>query len=216
MTPIKKYDLTPSEKETIISSTLGSEIKMGILGVLLNSINPMTYAEVHEKLEKLRIELPENYDFNQIMFNFGGYEMVIVHIPSNYFKETGYYSYELNRKNDLIAEILGFYSRPTRVTEKEISVAREKRTCIICKGKVERFLYLCPNCEILYCKKCADFISNSENACWICYTRFDLSRPIMNNIENEKEEGIEVEQNIEMDEDLEIEEDIGTEENRIK
>ena len=38
-------------------------------------------------------------------------------------------------------------------------------------------MYTCPKCDALYCIKCSDTLSNLENACWVCNTPFDDSKP---------------------------------------
>ena len=38
-------------------------------------------------------------------------------------------------------------------------------------------MYTCPACDALYCIKCSDSLSNLENACWVCNTPFDESKP---------------------------------------
>lgn len=47
----------------------------------------------------------------------------------------------------------------------------------MCKGKVSRINYICPECDALYCIKCSEALSNLENACWVCNEPFDESKP---------------------------------------
>jgi len=49
---------------------------------------------------------------------------------------------------------------------------------LVCKGKTLRTIYLCPECDALYCNKCSTALSNLENACWACNTPFDPSKPV--------------------------------------
>lgn len=68
--------------------------------------------------------------------------------------------------------------RPAQITEEEVTYYREQRICMICKGKVSGFdIFLCPKCETTYHEKCARALSNSENACWVCNTPIDNSKP---------------------------------------
>jgi len=50
---------------------------------------------------------------------------------------------------------------------------------LVCKGKASGFnIYLCPNCDSLYCNKCAEALSELENACWVCNGPIDDSKPV--------------------------------------
>jgi len=68
-----------------------------------------------------------------------------------------------------IVKMLGLdYKRPTRITEEEISVAKEKNICLVCKSELSRSSYICPDCKTFYCLSCSEALSNIENACWTC------------------------------------------------
>lgn len=75
-------------------------------------------------------------------------------------------------------QILGTFARPEKVTEEEVIYHRERKICLVCKGKLLRSIYLCPECDALYCIKCSDAISSLENACWSCFTPVDPSKPV--------------------------------------
>ncbi len=59
--------------------------------------------------------------------------------------------------------------RPKNITEQEVMFHKERKLCLVCKGKVEGFTFICPECSALYCQKCATALSNLDNACWVCY-----------------------------------------------
>ena len=68
--------------------------------------------------------------------------------------------------------------RPAQITEEEVTYYREQKICMICKGKVSGFdIFLCPGCETTYHEKCARVLTGSENACWVCNTPIDNSKP---------------------------------------
>jgi len=84
-------------------------------------------------------------------------------------------------------DILSMFVRPQRLTEEEVTVAKEKKICLICKNKVSRFdIYICPECDTLYCENCAKTLSDLENICWVCETPFDASKPIKTGQEKEE------------------------------
>ena len=65
------------------------------------------------------------------------------------------------------------------ITEEEVSISKEKKIYLVCKGKVLRFNnYICPECETFYCHKCARALIDLENACWVCDAPFDESKPV--------------------------------------
>jgi hypothetical protein len=98
---------------------------------------------------------------------------------------------EQSKLEDSKLNILGVFAKPKRITEEEVSVSKEKKICLICKGKVLRNnIYLCPDCSTFYCSKCSEALVNLENACWVCDTPFDESKPVK---PFEKEEEVEVE-----------------------
>ena len=90
---------------------------------------------------------------------------------------------KLNRGNvkslrDENEEVLVLFMKPQKITEEEVSISKEKKICLVCKSKIERFnVYLCPNCSTFYCEKCAHTLSNMENLCWVCDTPFDETKP---------------------------------------
>ena len=67
--------------------------------------------------------------------------------------------------------------RPATITEEEVIFHRERKICLVCKGKVGGLIFMCIECDALYCENCARTLSNLENACWVCNTPFDESKP---------------------------------------
>ncbi|MFX1590817.1 MAG: tetratricopeptide repeat protein [Promethearchaeota archaeon] len=62
-------------------------------------------------------------------------------------------------------------------TEEKVAVSKEKKVCLVCRGDVLRFSYIC-ECGAIYCQKCAQAITDLENVCWLCDKRIDYSKPI--------------------------------------
>ncbi len=81
-------------------------------------------------------------------------------------------------------------TRPINISEEEIELYRNKFICLVCKGSALDYTYICRNCKALYCFKCANALSNTENACWACESPFDKSKPIKQ-LEPEQEEKLE-------------------------
>lgn len=67
--------------------------------------------------------------------------------------------------------------RPDHITEEEVIFHKEKKICLVCKGKALNFIYVCPECEALYCENCVRTLENLENSCWICNRPFNESKP---------------------------------------
>jgi tetratricopeptide (TPR) repeat protein len=80
-----------------------------------------------------------------------------------------------------------------QITEEKISVHKERKICIVCKGDVERFnIYICPECNGIYCQKCARALTELENICWACNTPIDPSKPIILEAQEEEKEKIKI------------------------
>jgi len=69
-------------------------------------------------------------------------------------------------------------TRPKKITEEEVSIYKEKKICLVCKGSASKFTYICNNCEALYCHNCAETLSNLENQCWVCDAPIDDTKPV--------------------------------------
>lgn len=66
-----------------------------------------------------------------------------------------------------------------RTAVKEITVFKDLKTCLVCKGEVDGFnVYICPSCNSIYCKGCAESLVDIENECWSCNSPIDKSKPI--------------------------------------
>jgi len=76
-------------------------------------------------------------------------------------------------------ELFRITKRPDQITEEEVSISKEKKICLVCKGKVlGHNVFICPECETFYCENCSEALSNLENACWVCNAPFDESKPV--------------------------------------
>ena len=76
--------------------------------------------------------------------------------------------------------------KKSEITEEEVSFSKEKKICLVCKGKISGFnIYVCPECEAIYCATCAKAIIDLENMCWACDCTIDESQPIKPYIEDQ-------------------------------
>lgn len=64
------------------------------------------------------------------------------------------------------------------MTEEEVSISKEKKICIVCKGSIAKLNYMCGECGAFYCLKCYEALTNLENSCWACDRILDESKPI--------------------------------------
>jgi len=64
-----------------------------------------------------------------------------------------------------------------QVTEEKIAISKEKKICLVCRGEVLRFSYIC-ECGANYCGNCARALTNLENVCWACEVPIDYSKPV--------------------------------------
>ena len=82
------------------------------------------------------------------------------------------------KDKEIESDVLGIFTRPLKVTEEDVIFHREQKICLVCKEKILRSIYLCPECDALYCNKCSTALSTLENACWVCNTPFDPLKPV--------------------------------------
>jgi len=97
---------------------------------------------------------------------------------------------ELARLNDhLKGKFRTKMMKMERVAQKEITVYKDLKTCLVCKGDVEGFnVYICPKCDSIYCKGCAEALIAIENECWSCNSPIDKSMPVKSfKLEKERE-----------------------------
>lgn len=75
---------------------------------------------------------------------------------------------------------LSIFSRPSTLTEEEISISKEKKVCLVCKSKIGGFnlAFFCKGCDAIYCEKCVSTLADIDNSCWVCNTPFDRTKPI--------------------------------------
>jgi hypothetical protein len=68
--------------------------------------------------------------------------------------------------------------RPDQITEEEISISKEKKICLVCKGKIGGLNFMCSECGAFYCVKCSEALTELENSCWACNAPIDSSKPV--------------------------------------
>ncbi len=85
-------------------------------------------------------------------------------------------------------DILGGFIKHKNVTEEEISISKEKRTCLVCKGGIGGINFMCNDCGAYYCFKCYSALTELENACWSCNGVLDRSKPVTLERKEDKEQ----------------------------
>lgn len=71
------------------------------------------------------------------------------------------------------------FVKPDFIDEEDLTLYKERKICLVCKGNATGFeVYVCTDCGVLYCLKCAKALSTLENMCWGCDTPIDKSKPI--------------------------------------
>lgn len=92
---------------------------------------------------------------------------------------------------------LNIFTKPQNLSEEEISVSKERKVCLVCKGKVLGFNSFICKCDAIYCQNCARTLSEMENACWVCNAALDETKPVKR-VKEEKTKEIDVEQGIKL------------------
>ncbi|MHA2007785.1 MAG: tetratricopeptide repeat protein [Promethearchaeota archaeon] len=77
-----------------------------------------------------------------------------------------------------------------QVTEDDVEIHKEKKMCLVCRGEVLGFSFLC-KCGAIYCENCARAIIDLENVCWACNIPIDYLKPIKIGEEEKRIEDVE-------------------------
>ena len=65
----------------------------------------------------------------------------------------------------------------TKITEENVTIHKERKICIVCKGEITGFMFVC-SCDTIYCEHCAKALANLENVCWACDAPMDKTKPV--------------------------------------
>lgn len=65
----------------------------------------------------------------------------------------------------------------SQIVEEKVEVHKVRKICMICKGDVSRYIYVC-ECDAIYCENCVKALVDLENACWVCDSPIDKSKPV--------------------------------------
>ena len=85
---------------------------------------------------------------------------------------------ELSQLNNQIKRMVGKgINVSTQISEETVTVHKDKKVCLVCKGEALGFTYIC-KCDTIYCENCARALSDLENVCWVCDTPIDRSKPV--------------------------------------
>ncbi|MFX1419454.1 MAG: tetratricopeptide repeat protein [Promethearchaeota archaeon] len=69
--------------------------------------------------------------------------------------------------------------------EQTVTVQKDKKICLICRGEIIGYMYNC-SCDAIYCENCARTLTDLENVCWACGAPLDTSKPIKSYEDKEK------------------------------
>ncbi|MBN1801817.1 MAG: hypothetical protein JW891_09945 [Candidatus Lokiarchaeota archaeon] len=53
-------------------------------------------------------------------------------------------------------------------TEEEMVIEKNQFMCIVHRGAIVGTVYICPNCQAVYCQKCAKILRDKGEKCWSC------------------------------------------------
>lgn len=64
----------------------------------------------------------------------------------------------------------------TQISEHKVTIHRDKKICLVCKGEIRGYMYVC-DCDVIYCENCVRALTDLENECWVCNAALDISKP---------------------------------------
>ncbi|MBN1800135.1 MAG: hypothetical protein JW891_01430 [Candidatus Lokiarchaeota archaeon] len=76
--------------------------------------------------------------------------------------------FDLTREQNFINNT----EQETEETEKEISVEKPQFVCVVHRGEIFGSVYICPNCQTIYCEKCVSTLKVKGEKCWSCKKDF--------------------------------------------
>lgn len=76
---------------------------------------------------------------------------------------------------DLLSE-----TKSEEISKEKITSLREQTLCLICEREIKGFMkiFICPQCEALYCERCTQKMIKMSNMCWVCDEQIDKSKPV--------------------------------------
>ena len=93
---------------------------------------------------------------------------------------------KLARLDEKIINVVYKHTELTsQVTVEEVAISKEKKICLVCRGEVLRFSFIC-ECGAIYCGNCAQALTDLENVCWACEVPIDYSKPVKKFKEEER------------------------------
>jgi len=75
------------------------------------------------------------------------------------------------------AELEDLRGQREEITEGDITLSKEKHICLVHKGAIEGYSWICPSCGAYYCFRCIEALKDSENVCWSCENPIDPDKP---------------------------------------
>ncbi len=83
------------------------------------------------------------------------------------------YETVLTKKDAIISSL---QVKRKKISENNITLLKEKHNCLVHKGPIEGYSYICPSCSAYYCVKCLEAIKKLDNSCWACGYNFETKK----------------------------------------
>jgi hypothetical protein len=90
-------------------------------------------------------------------------------------------------------EIESLNKQKANISEEDIILYKEKRFCLVHKGVIEGYNFICPECGSYYCVRCVEALKETDNECWSCGTPLDPSKRVPMKVDDLKKKRIEIE-----------------------
>ncbi|MFX0000385.1 MAG: tetratricopeptide repeat protein [Candidatus Hodarchaeota archaeon] len=82
---------------------------------------------------------------------------------------------ELSQLGEQMEKLVRNKTLLAQVTEIEVTVHKDRKVCLVCKGEIVGFMYVC-ECDTIYCENCTQALIELENICWVCNAQMDKSK----------------------------------------
>ncbi len=74
----------------------------------------------------------------------------------------------LRQTEGVIIRLKDLGKKKDAITKKDISFFKEKHYCLIHKGPITGYTFVCPHCGTYYCTNCKNALEDLDNICWAC------------------------------------------------
>ncbi len=86
---------------------------------------------------------------------------------------------ELKQKEGVVNTLKDLRKKKNVFIKEDIPVFKEKHYCLVHKGSITGYTFVCPHCGAYYCMNCINALEVMERICWACEKPLKQIKPII-------------------------------------